>query len=149
MVATRLCVVIHSNKFMNKKENITKRKKKIKKPAVQRETYKIDATGKVFGRLATEIAKLLRGKNKPSFQPYLDCGNVVIISSAAKIKITGKKLEQKIYYHYSGYQGGLKEKKMAEVFAKNPAEVLKRAVWNMLPKNKLRAQIIKRLIIRN
>jgi len=125
------------------------KKKKSAKPNITRKTHKIDATDQVLGRLATQIATLLRGKNKPEFQSYLDGGDNVIITNAAKIKITGKKLEQKIYYHYSGYPGGLKEKKMGEVFTKDPAEVLKRAVWNMLPKNKLRAQMIKRLIIRN
>jgi len=126
-----------------------KKRRATKKSPIKRETHKIDATGQVLGRLATQIATLLRGKNKPEFQPYLDGGDNVIISNAAKIKVTGKKLEQKKYYRYSGYPGGLKEKKMGEVFAKDPAEVLTRAVWNMLPKNKLRAQMIKRLKINN
>ena len=133
--------------MINKTKTKKTTRKKVKKPAVKRETHQIDATDKVLGRLATEIVILLRGKNKASFQPYLDEGDNVVISNAAKIKITGKKLVQKKYYHYSGYPGGLKEKKMSEVFAKDPAEVLKRAVWNMLPKNKLRAKMIKRLEI--
>jgi len=132
---------------MEKEKKTTKNKKISKKPVIKRETHKIDATDKVLGRLATQIALLLQGKNKASFQPYLDNGDNIVITNATKMKITGKKLEQKIYYHYSGYPGGLKEKKMGEVFAKDPAEVLKRAVWNMLPKNKLRAQMIKRLKI--
>lgn len=127
---------------------IKKKKKRAKsKPVIQRQTHKIDATDKVLGRLASEIAILLRGKNKASFQPYLDQGDEVIVSNALKLKITGKKLEQKKYFHYSGYPSGLKAKKMSELFSKNPALVLKKAVFNMLPKNKLRAKMIKRLKI--
>ena len=116
---------------------------------VERKTHTIDASDKVLGRLATEITRLLSGKNKASYVPYLDLGDAVIVENAGKIKITGKKLEQKKYYHYSGYPGGLKTKKMGEVFAKNPAEVLYRAVYNMLPKNKLRKRMFKRLKIKN
>lgn len=137
---------------MDKPKKITKKitKKKVsKKPVIKRETHNIDAAGQVLGRLATQIAILLRGKDKPDFQPHVDGGNNVIITNAEQIKITGKKLEQKTYYRHSGYPGGLKEKKMDEIFSKNPAEVLKRAVWNMLPKNKLRSKMIKRLIIKN
>lgn len=132
-------------------EKITKtvRKKVSKKPIINRQTHKIDATGKILGRLSTEIAHILRGKNKVSFLPHIDGGDFVVISNASKIKTTGKKMEQKVYYHYSGYQGGLKEKKMGDVFEKNPSEVIKRTVWNMLPKNKLRSNMIKRLIVKN
>lgn len=138
------------NNIASKQE--TKSIKKIaKKPkvAIKRETHEIDATDISLGRLATQIALILRGKNKVTFEPHLDQGDIVNISNAAKIKITGRKLEQKKYYHHSGYPGGLKEKKMGDVFAKDPAEVLKRAVWNMLPKNKLRAKMVKRLKITN
>jgi len=133
---------------------IEKAKKKIKKtaakkPVLKRKNYKIDATSKVLGRVACEIVLVLRGKNKPTFQPHIDSGDNVFVSNAAKLKITGKKLEQKSYYHHSGYPGGLKTKNVGEVFAKNPGEVLKRAVWNMLPKNKLRNGMIKRLKITN
>lgn len=127
----------------------TTKKKDSKKPTIKRETHKIDATDKVLGRLACQIAILLQGKNKANFQSHLDQGENVVVTNATKIKITGKKLNQKLYYHYSGYPGGLKKKKMAEVFEKNPAEVLKRTVWNMLPKNKLRNKMIKRLKISN
>lgn len=133
---------------MEKPEKTT-RKKVAKKPVWQRQTQQIDATDKILGRLACEIALLLRGKNKATFQPHLDRGDVVAVKNAGKIKLTGKKLQQKFYYHYSGYPGGLKAKKAGDLFAKNPAEVLKKAVWNMLPKNKLRSQMIKRLKITN
>lgn len=111
--------------------------------------HKIDAAGQVLGRLACRAVLLLTGKDRPDFQYYLDAKSSVFITNAAKVKITGKKLAQKEYYHYSGYPGGLKTKKMSAVFAKNPAEVLKLTIWNMLPKNKLRAQMIKRLKISN
>lgn len=124
-------------------------KKASKRPVIKRDTVEIDATDKVVGRLSTQIVTLLRGKNKPTFQPYLDEGENVIVNNASKIRFTGKKLEQKVYYHHSGYPGGLREKKMGEVFEKNPGEVLKKAVWNMLPKNKLRSEMIKRLTIKN
>lgn len=109
--------------------------------------YKIDATEKPLGRLAVEIAIKLRGKNKPGYLPYKDEGFSVEVENVEKMKFTGKKLEKKIYYHYTGYPGGLKETKMGKVFEKNPAEVLRKAVWGMLPKNKLRAKQIKRLKI--
>lgn len=115
---------------------------------IERKTHKIDATGKAPGRLASEIAIMLRGKNKASYQPNVDAGDFVHVSNAKHMKFTGKKLEQKKYYHHSGYPGGLKEKKMKEVFENNPGEVLKKAVYNMLPKNKLRKEMIKRLIIK-
>ncbi|MAF13272.1 MAG: 50S ribosomal protein L13 [Parcubacteria group bacterium] len=126
-----------------------KKKKVSKKPVIDRQTHKIDAKGKILGRLSTEVAQILRGKNKPSFLPHVDGGDFVVISNASQIKTTGKKMEQKVYYHYSGYPGGLKEKKMSKVFEKDPGEIIKRAVWNMLPKNKLRTSMIKRLIVKN
>ncbi len=112
---------------------------------MERETHKIDAENKSPGRLATKIAVLLRGKNKPSFEPHRDMGDVVVVENVDKMKITGKKLEQKKYYKHSGYPGGLKEKSMEELMENKPEEVLKRAVFGMLPKNKLRAKQIKRL----
>lgn len=119
----------------------------MQKKEAKRETYTIDATGKPLGRLASEIAILLRGKNEVSFLPYLDQGGFVKVINADKIKFTGKKLKNKKYFHYSGYPGGLKEIKMKDVFKKNPAEVLKRAVLNMLQKNTIRKEMIKRLIV--
>lgn len=112
---------------------------------MQRNTHTIDATGKVLGRLATEIAVLLRGKNKPDFAPYKDIGDYVVVNNVEKLKFTGKKIEQKKYYHHSGYLGSLKETPMEKLFKENPSEILKRAVFGMLPKNKLRAKMIKRL----
>lgn len=112
---------------------------------MERKTHTIDATGKVLGRLATEIAILLRGKHKPDFLPYKDRGDFVIIKNIAKIKLTGKKLEKKKYFRHTGYLGRLKEIPFEKIFQSNPAQALRRAVLGMLPKNKLRAKIIKRL----
>lgn len=112
---------------------------------MKRETHTIDVTGKVLGRLATEIAILLRGKQKPDFVPYRDMGDFVIVKNADKIKLTGKKRKEKKYYHHTGYLGGLKEVPFEKVFKRDPGEVLRRAVYGMLPKNKLRAKQIKRL----
>lgn len=114
---------------------------------MERKTHTIDATGKVLGRLATEIAILLRSKHKTDFVPYKDMGDFVIVKNADKIKITGKKLEKKKYYRHSGYLGHLKEIPMKEIFIKDPAKVLRIAVYGMLPKNKLRSEQIKRLKI--
>lgn len=108
-------------------------------------TYTIDASGKSLGRLASEIAIILMGKHKPSFVPYKDLGDIVIVKNVEKIKFTGKKLEQKKYYHHTGYPGSLKIKKLKELFEKNPKDVLIKAVSRMLPKNKLRKNMIKRL----
>ena len=114
---------------------------------MQRKTHTIDATGKVLGRLAAEIAILLRGKHKPDFAPYKDEGDFVVVKNIGKLKFTGKKIDQKKYYHHSGYLGGLKEKSLKELLKENPSEILKRAVWGMLPGNKLREKMIKRLKI--
>lgn len=112
---------------------------------MQRETQTIDATGKVLGRLATEIAIFLRGKHKPDFLPYKDAGDFVIVKNVDKLRITGKKIEQKKYFRHSKYLGGVKEIPLKTLFKEKPAEVLRRAVVGMLPKNRLRAQMIKRL----
>lgn len=112
---------------------------------MNRQTHTIDVTDKVLGRLASEIAILLRGKQKPDFVPYKDMGDIVVIKNIKKIKITGKKIEKKIYYRYSGYPGGLKEIPLKRLFKTKPEEVLKKAVYGMLPKNKLRSKQIKRL----
>ena len=115
---------------------------------IERKLHKIDATGRTPGRLGTEIALILRGKNKPEFQPHMDLGDIVEVSNASKMEFTGNKLDQKQYYHYSGYQGGLKTKKMGEVFVKDPADVLFSAVKKMLPNIRLRDAMMKRLIIK-
>ena len=112
---------------------------------MERETHKIDATDKVLGRLAVEIAILLRGKHKPDFVPNKDRGDFVVVKNVDKIKITGKKFEQKIYYHHTGHLGGLRKVSFEKIFERNPADILKKAVFGMLPSNKLRAVQIKRL----
>lgn len=108
-------------------------------------THIINAEGKSLGRLAAEVAALLQGKNKTDFVRYKDMGDSVVVENVDKIKITGKKMEQKIYYRHSGYFGGLKETPLKKLFKEEPAEVLKIAVFGMLPKNKLRDKMIKRL----
>ncbi len=112
---------------------------------MERKTHKIDAEGKSPGRLASEIAVLLRGKNKPTFEKHRDMGDQVVVENVDKLKFTGKKIEQKKYYRHSGYPGGLKEESMEELLEEKPEEILKRAVFGMLPKNKLRDKQIKRL----
>lgn len=117
---------------------------------IQRKVQIIDATGQSLGRLATKIAILLRGKHKPGFLPYVDGGDIVIVKNVDKLKITGKKIEQKVYWRHSGFPGGLKKEKMRDVILKKgKKEVLKRAVYGMLPKNKLRKRQIKRLKFKN
>jgi large subunit ribosomal protein L13 len=115
---------------------------------MERKLHKIDATNKSVGRIATQIALILRGKNKPEYAPHKDIGDIVEVSNIKNLKFTGKKLDQKKYYHYSGYQGGLKEIKMKDLNESNPKEILFRAVKQMLPNNRLRNNMMKRLIIR-
>ena len=112
---------------------------------MKRSTYTIDAAGKVLGRLASQIAILLRGKHKKNFQPNIDMGDFVIVKNVDMIRVTGKKMEKKKYYRHSEYMGGLKEISLKDIFAKNPGQVLKLAVQRMMPKNKLTRQQIKRL----
>ena len=118
------------------------------KNTVIRKLHKIDAENQATGRLATKIAIILRGKNKPEFQPHIDLGDIVEIRNIDKLKFTGKKLEQKKYYKYSGYPGGLKETKMGDLAKTNPGDILRRAVRKMLPANRLRNNMLKRLIIK-
>lgn len=114
---------------------------------MQRDIHTIDATGKSLGRLASEIAKLLRGKHKPSWVSYKDVGDFVVVKNIGKLKFTGRKFEGKIYRRHSGYPGGLKEERLRDLFGKEPAKVLRKTVLGMLPKNKLRKQQIKRLTL--
>jgi large subunit ribosomal protein L13 len=109
--------------------------------------HKIDAAGQVFGRLASQIAVFLRGKHKASFLRYLDSGDGVAVFNVKKLKFTGKKFKQKEYFRHSGYPGGLYRQTLEEKFKKNPAKVLRDAVFGMLPKNRTRAKVIKRLKI--
>lgn len=115
---------------------------------MKRETYTIDASGRAIGRIATEVVNFLRGKNEPTFERHTDTGSFVIVENVKEVKFTGKKIEQKKYYHYSGYQSGMKEKKIKDVFEKNPDDVLRRAVLKMLPRNRLRDAMIQRLTIK-
>ena len=104
---------------------------------IERKWYVVDATGMTLGRLASEVAKILRGKNKPVFTPHEDTGDYVIITNAEHIKVTGKKLDQKIYYHHSDYVGGMKETTLREMLNKKPEKVIELAVKGMLPKGSL------------
>ncbi|MFR7873269.1 50S ribosomal protein L13 [Peptoniphilus sp. HMSC062D09] len=112
---------------------------------VERKWYVIDAEGKVLGRLASEIASVLRGKRKPIFTPHVDCGDFVIVINADKVVLTGDKLNQKIHAYHTGYPGGRKEVVYAEMIAKRPEKVIELAVKGMLPKSRLGRQMIKKL----
>ena len=116
-----------------------------KKEEIERKWWLIDAEGKILGRLATEIAVLLRGKNKPSFAAHVDTGDFVVVINAEKVRVTGKKLEEKMYYHHSQYPGGLREQTLKEVLAKKPEEVIEKAVRGMIPHNTLGRAVIKKL----
>jgi len=105
----------------------------------------IDASDKILGRLATQVADLLRGKGKAEFTPHTNCGDYVVIINCEKIKLTGNKWKDKVYKTYSGWRGGLKEKTAEEVFEKDPTKIIRLAVKRMLPKNKLSNEVIKRL----
>lgn len=112
---------------------------------VERKWYVIDATGHTLGRLSSEIAKILRGKNKPTYTPHIDTGDNVIVINAEKIKVTGKKLDQKIYYNHSDYVGGMRETTLRELMAKKPEDAINLAVKGMLPKGPLGRQMITKL----
>ena len=116
-----------------------------KKDEIERKWWLINAEGKILGRLATEISILLRGKKKPEFVNFMDSGDFVIVINAEKVNITGRKVEQKKYYSHSGYPGGLKEKTLKELLEKKPEEVIRKAVWGMIPKNKLGRAVCKKL----
>ncbi|HOB09169.1 MAG: 50S ribosomal protein L13 [Limnochordia bacterium] len=116
------------------------------KESVERKWYVIDADGKTLGRLATQIASILRGKHKPIYTPHVDTGDYVIVVNAEKIHLTGKKLQDKKYYRHSGYPGGLKVRTAAELLSSGrPERVLKLAVWGMLPHNRLGRKMFKKL----
>jgi large subunit ribosomal protein L13 len=114
---------------------------------LERKWYLVDATDVPLGRLASQVAKILMGKHKPTYTPHVDTGDFVIIINASKVKLTGKKLDQKIYYRYSGYPGGLKERTAREMLQKHPERVIKLAVKRMLPKTRLGAKMLKKLKI--
>ena len=112
---------------------------------IDRKWYVVDAEGKTLGRLASEVAKVLRGKNKAIFTPHIDTGDYVIVVNAEKIKVTGKKLEQKVYYRHSDYVGGMKETTLKEMLNKHPERVIEYAVKGMLPKGPLGRQMFTKL----
>ena len=114
---------------------------------IDRKWYVVDATGMTLGRLASEVAKVLRGKNKPIFTPHIDTGDYVIVINAEKIAVTGKKLDQKIYYRHSDYVGGLKQATLREKLSNKPEEVIELAVKGMLPNGPLGRQMFKKLFV--
>lgn len=123
------------NTFMEKKEN------------VKRNWYVIDATDLTLGRLATKVATILRGKHKVTYTPHIDCGDYVIITNASKVKLTGNKLDDKMYYNHSGYPGGLRERNAREMVEKYPVEMVERAVKGMLPNGPLGRQMYRKLFV--
>ncbi|MCY4530166.1 MAG: 50S ribosomal protein L13 [Chloroflexi bacterium] len=114
-------------------------------PKAAPEWHVVDAEGKTLGRVSSEISTMLMGKHKPAYVPYLHSGDFVVVVNAEKVVVTGKKLEQKMYYRYSGYHGGLKEQNLATLLDKRPGEAITRAVKGMLPKSRLGKQMIRRL----
>jgi large subunit ribosomal protein L13 len=116
-----------------------------KKGEIDRKWYVIDAKDAVLGRLAVKVATCLRGKNKPVFTPNVDTGDFVIVINAGKVRLTGKKITDKVYYHHSGYVGGIKAETAKELLEKKPEEIIEKAVWGMLPKNRLGRTMIKKL----
>lgn len=105
----------------------------------------VDASGQVLGRLATQVARLLRGKHKPGFTPYLDTGDYVVVVNSSKVRLTGRKVTDKVYYRTSGRPGGLKSETARERFEKHPERIIRAAVWGMLPKNRLGRKLLKKL----
>ena len=112
---------------------------------IEKQWVLVDAEGQTLGRLASEISRVLRGKNKPNFVPHLDCGDNVIVVNADKIKLTGNKLINKVYYHHTGYMGGIKSIKAEDLLVKKPEKILTLAVRGMLPKNKLGRKVLKNM----
>ena len=116
-----------------------------KKDEVEKKWWLVNAEGKILGRLATEVAVLLRGKKKPQFASFVDTGDFVVVINAEKISVTGKKQDQKKYYSHSGYPGGLRTESLKELLEKKPEDVIRKAVWGMIPKNKLGRAVYKKL----
>jgi large subunit ribosomal protein L13 len=116
-----------------------------KKEDIQRDWHVVDATGQTLGRLATQVARLLRGKHKPAYSPSVDTGDYVIVVNAERIRVTGRKLDQKIYYRYTGYPGGLRQITLRNLLRKHPTRVIEHAVRGMLPKNRLGRRMFKKL----
>jgi large subunit ribosomal protein L13 len=118
-----------------------------KKEEIDHKWYLVNAEGRVLGRLSTELAKVLKGKNKPTYTPHVDTGDFVVVVNAGKVTLTGKKLKDKIYYHHTGYPGGIKEMSAEKLLAKKPTEMIRMAVRGMLPKNSLGRQMLRKLKI--
>ena len=118
-----------------------------KKEEFDRKWYLVNAEGKVLGRLSTELVKILKGKNKPTYTPHMDTGDFVVVVNAGKVTLTGKKMKDKIYYHHTGYPGGIKEINAEKLLAKKPTEMIRMAVKGMLPKNSLGRQMLRKLKI--
>jgi len=116
-----------------------------KKETIEREWFVVDATDQTLGRLAARIAPILKGKHKPTYTPHLDCGDFVIVVNADKVRVTGRKLDQKFYYRHSGYPGGISSISLRDQLAKFPERVIQAAVKGMLPKNRLGRQMMKKL----
>jgi large subunit ribosomal protein L13 len=116
-----------------------------KKDDIEQKWWLVNADGRILGRLATEVADLIRGKRKPQFTSHLDTGDFVVVINAEKIRVTGRKLDQKKYYTHSGYPGGIKEESLKDLLARKPEEVIKKAVWGMVPKGKLGRSLYKKL----
>ncbi|MGZ3536102.1 MAG: 50S ribosomal protein L13 [Thermodesulfobacteriota bacterium] len=118
-----------------------------KKEELDPKWYLVNAEGKVLGRLSTELVKVLKGKNKPTYTPHIDTGDFVVVVNAGKVTLTGKKMKDKIYYHHTGYPGGIKEMNAEKLLAKKPTEMIRMAVKGMLPKNSLGRQMLRKLKI--
>jgi large subunit ribosomal protein L13 len=118
-----------------------------KKEEIDHKWYLVNAEGKILGRLSTELAKILKGKNKPIYTPHVDTGDFVIVVNAGKVTLTGNKLKDKIYYHHTGYPGGIREVSAEKLLAKKPTEMIRMAVRGMLPKNSLGRQMLRKLKI--
>jgi len=118
-----------------------------KENEIPRKWYVVDADGKVLGRLAVRVAQVLLGKHKPTFTPHVDTGDFVVVTNAVKVRLTGKKAETKRYYRYSGYPGGLRSMSYAEKLKSKPEEIIREAVYGMMPKNKLTNQMLRKLKI--
>lgn len=114
---------------------------------IERKWYLVDATDMVLGRLSTEVARILRGKHKPTYTPHVDCGDYVIIVNAEKVALTGKKLDEKIYYRHTGYPGGLRQRTARVMLELRPEQVLEKSIRGMLPKNKLGEDMYRKLFV--
>jgi len=116
-----------------------------KKEEVKHQWYLVNAEGKALGRLASGLAKILRGKHKPAYTPHLDAGDFIVVVNAEKVSLTGKKMKDKVYYHHTGYPGGIKEMSAEKLLAKKPTEMIRMAVKGMIPKNSLGRQTLRKL----